>query len=425
MRALLLLAALPLTAAGQVDFAATVKPVLEKHCLSCHNPSRPLGQVRVDTREALLGGKSVVAGAPEKSTLYTTMKAGAMPPAGPKPKPEEIEAVRQWIAEGANWPAGVRVGAAPAAMADDLKLVTALRRRIVMNTKERREADMQPYTAVIPGSDVTFKMTPIPGGEFTMGDGAGNEDERPEHRLRIDPFWMGVHEVTWDEYRLFMFAARDGVSAELDAISTPTRPYVEMSFGMGINGYPAISMTHHAANKYAQWLSAKTGHFYRLPTEAEWEYACKAGGAAQTPIGEYAWHDGNANGKYQQIGRKKPNAWGLHDMLGNVMEWTLDQYRPDAYAGRAGVTANPWVRSTAPYPHAVRGGGWSDPPGACRCAARVASEPSWKMQDPQLPKSVWYHTDAQWLGFRLVRPLRIPSSAEMDASWNNGVAEDP
>lgn len=425
MRALVLLMALACAAAGVVDFSTEVKPVLEKYCLSCHNANRPYGQVRVDTREALLGGKAVVAGAPEKSTLYTTMKAGAMPPADSKPAPAEIDAIRQWIAEGAIWPEGVRAGAAPAALADDLKLVTALRRKIVANTKERRESDMKPYEAKIPGADVTFRMTPIPGGEFTMGDDAGPADERPAHRVRVEPFWMGVREVTWDEYRLFMFSARDGVSAEVDAVSTPTRPYVEMSFGMGINGYPAISMTQHAANKYAQWLSARTGHYYRLPTEAEWEYACKAGGAPQTPIDDYAWHEANANGKYQQAGQKKPNAWGLYDMLGNVMEWTLDQYDAGAYAARgAGVTVNPWVKSTAPYPHAVRGGGWADPREACRCTRRTGSDPSWKMQDPQLPKSVWYHTDAQWLGFRLVRPLRIPSSAEMDAAWNNGVAED-
>ena len=424
MRTLLFFAALPLAAA--VDFSASVKPVLEKYCLSCHNAERGYGGVRVHTREALFAGKPVVAGAPEKSTLYTTMKAGTMPPAGPKPTAAEIEAIRQWIAEGAVWPEGVHIGAAPPAMADDLKLVTALRRRIVMNTKERRESEMKPYEAKIPGSEAAFKMTPIPGGEFVMGDDAGAPDEKPAHRVRIEPFWMGVHEVPWDEYRLFMFATRDGASPEVDAISTPTRPYVEMSFGMGVNGYPAISMTQHAANKYAQWLSAKTGHFYRLPTEAEWEYACKAGGAAQAPLDEFAWHSGNSNGKYQQVGRKKPNAWGLYDMLGNVMEWTLDQYRPDAYAARAGaVAANPWVKAAAPYPHAVRGGGWADEPQACRCTARTASDPSWKMQDPQLPKSVWYHTDAQWLGFRLVRPLRVPSSAEMDAAWNNGVAEDP
>src|SRR5579872_4988209 len=100
---------------------------------------------------------------------------------------------------------------------------------------------------------------------------------------------------------------------------------MEMSFGMGINGYPAISMTQHAANKYAEWLSAKTGEFYRLPTEAEREYACRAGSTAAyyfgddvSQLGDYAWYQANSKGKYQKVGTKKPNAWGLYDMLGNV-----------------------------------------------------------------------------------------------------------
>jgi formylglycine-generating enzyme required for sulfatase activity len=216
----------------------------------------------------------------------------------------------------------------------------------------------------------------------------------------------------------------------VDAISRPTRPYVEMSFGMGINGYPAISMTQHAANKYAEWLSAKTGHFYRLPTEAEWEYACRAGtttaysfGDDVSQLGDYAWFARNTDGKYGLVGKKKPNPWGLYDMHGNVMEWTLDQYDAKGYAGLS--NENPWNAATQPYPHAVRGGSWMESASELRCGNRVASDPSWKQQDPQLPKSIWYHTDAQGLGFRLVRPLKVPSVEQMFKYWNNGVQDEP
>jgi formylglycine-generating enzyme required for sulfatase activity len=190
---------------------------------------------------------------------------------------------------------------------------------------------------------------------------------------------------------------------------------------MGINGFPAISMTQHAANKYAEWLSARTGEFYRLPTEAEWEYACRAGGAGQPAnLSEVAWTADNSKGNYALVATKKPNAWGLYDMLGNVMEWTLDQLEPY----KAGDQVNPYVRGKLPYPQAVRGGSWNDPPAAVTCTARVGSDASWKQQDPQLPKSIWYMTDAQWLGFRLVRPAKVPTADEMLRYWNNGVEHD-
>ena len=315
-------------------------------------------------------------------------------------------------------------------IAGEREIVQKVRERIVAHEREQTAAKPAPYAITIPHTTISYSMVPIPAGEFVMGS-AEKKDEQPPHKVRIDAFWMQAHEVTWDEYRLFMFENQAGETANedpmVDALSRPTRPYVEMSFGMGINGYPAISMTQHAANKYAEWLSAKTGEFYRLPTEAEWEYACRAGadtpyffGADSSKLAEYAWYNANSGGKYQKVAAKKPNPWGLYDMLGNVMEWTLDAYAPY----KPGADVNPWAKATAPYPHAVRGGSWNDPAAMLRCSARVATDASWKAQDPQLPKSIWYLTDAQWLGFRLIRPAKIPSADEMFRYWNSGVEQD-
>ncbi len=304
----------------------------------------------------------------------------------------------------------------------ELANVQSIRDRILAN--RQNAPGVKEYKVTVPNTTVGYEMVAVPAGEFLMGS-AAVKDEQPVHKVTVPAFWMQAHEVTWDEYRLFMFANQAGEIAHkddlVDAVSRPTRPYVEMSFGMGINGFPAISMTQHAANKYAEWLSAKTGEFYRLPTEAEWEYACRAGSSsAPAPLGDYAWYTANSGGKYQKVATKKPNAWGLFDMLGNVMEWTLDQYEPY----KPGDQVDPWVRPTKPYPIAVRGGSWNDPAPAVTCAARVASDPSWKQEDPQLPKSIWYETDAQWLGFRLIRPSKVPSAEEMYRYWNNGVAHD-
>jgi formylglycine-generating enzyme required for sulfatase activity len=290
------------------------------------------------------------------------------------------------------------------------------------------------YKVTIPNTAVSYGMAPVPAGEFQMGSGASGAkpDEQPPHKVRLDAFWMQTHEVTWDAYLMFMFAdqakEREQKDALVDALSRPTAPYVEMSFNRGHGGYPAISMSQHAANKFAQWLSAKTGEYYRLPTEAEWEYACRAGTpTGPGPLEEYAWFAKNSalpafpTGTYHKVGTKKPNAWGLYDMLGNVMEWTLDQYAPYT----AAAAENPWIKSTASYPHSVRGGSWNDGEARVGCTARVPSHPSWKRQDPQLPKSIWYMTDAQWLGFRLVRPAALSSVEEMYRAWNNGVEVDP
>ncbi len=415
-----------------VDFAGVIAPILEKNCASCHGPKKADGGLRVDSPAGI--AKAVVAGSPGKSRLYLRTllpagRAGAMPPGGPSLSDPEKAALKTWIAEGANWPAGLTFGK-KVRRDDDLALTRSLQERIA----KAAAGPFESYKQTIPETTVAFDMLAIPAGEFMMGtpetEAGRGKDEGPRHKVKVEPFWMGKNEVTWDEYRLFMFP-KDPADELVDAVSRPTRPYVEMSFGMGINGFPAISMTHHAANKYAQWLSARTGRFYRLPTEAEWEYACRAGtgtaysfGDDASQLGEYAWFAGNATDKYQLVGKKKPNAWGLHDMHGNVLEWTIDQYLPDAYSKPEASTPGYWVKSTKPYPHVARGGSWADPEDLCRCGARRASDPSWKMQDPQLPKSIWYHTDAQWLGFRLVRPVRVPSAEEMHAYWNSRVAEE-
>jgi formylglycine-generating enzyme required for sulfatase activity len=318
----------------------------------------------------------------------------------------------------------------------EMAVVGRIRTVIDEHAKKTPGAPPAPYQVTIPNTTVTYGMAPVPAGEFQMGSAgsSASPDSQPQHKVRLDAFWMQTHEVTWDAYLMFMFADQakelDHRDPLVDALSRPTAPFLEMSFGRGNSGYPAISMTQHAANKFAQWLSAKTGEYYRLPSEAEWEYACRAGSTAPIAAGqidEYAWYAKNSamapftGGTYHKVGTKKPNAWGLYDMLGNVMEWTLDQYAPYT----AAPAENPWVRSTAPYPHAVRGGSWNDDQARLTCMARVPSDPSWKKLDPQLPKSIWYMTNAQWLGFRLVRPATLPSAEEMYRAWNNGVALDP
>jgi formylglycine-generating enzyme required for sulfatase activity len=292
----------------------------------------------------------------------------------------------------------------------------------------KTQAEMKKYTESLVGTDVSFDMVPIPGGEFVMGSPAGEpergDDESPQHKIKIAPFWMGKCEVTWDEYDIFSYSL-DAKRRELnkspttdrdklaDAVTKPTKPYTDMTFGLGHDGQPAICMTGLAAKTYCEWLTAKTGRFYRLPTEAEWEYACRAGTKTAYSFGddpklldEYAWYVENSDGKPHKVGKKKPNPWGLYDMHGNVCEWTLDQYFADAYQKHDPAKAFFVVQKE--YPQVVRGGSWESDAVGCRSAVRDYSKAEWKIQDPQLPKSRWFHTDALFLGFRVVRPLNGP-----------------
>ena len=301
--------------------------------------------------------------------------------------------------------------------------------------------EMKKYTELIEHSNAKIEMIPIPAGKYSMGSSDSeedrNSDEGPVHEVEIAPFWMAKCEMTWDAYDVWMSdldvfsrtvnkvqaTPRDTIADEFQK-SQPTKPYCDMSFGMGKRGFPAICMTQHAARVYCKWLTAKTGRYYRLPTEAEWEYACRAGTTTAYSFGddasrleEYAWFEDNAGEGYQLVGQKKPNPWGLHDMHGNVSEWVLDQYTENGYPLDLLKKSNPLLVPKTLYPRTVRGGGWDKSAAECRAASREGSSDEWISQDPQIPVSIWYLTDALHVGFRVVRPLQEPSDEEKSAYW--------
>ena len=296
-------------------------------------------------------------------------------------------------------------------------------------------AQKESYRLELPGTTQALEMVFLEGGDFKIGSPSSEkghqQDESPQAIIEVASFWMASTETTWNLYQHFVDRDVDGgaiqkkdqdlVDLDIDAISGATTPYVDMSFGMGTDDYPAIGMTQKAAVQFCKWLSALTGNFYRLPTEAEWEYACRAGsqtayshGNYATDLELYAWFEENSNGKYHKVGQKKPNAWGLYDMHGNIAEWTLDQYEIEAYNKLAKVK---WNKPLKTYPKAVRGGSWIDSAEKLRSAARRGSHPQWKMRDPQIPKSEWWHTDAPFVGFRIVRPYQTPSKKEQELYW--------
>ncbi|MHA6246366.1 formylglycine-generating enzyme family protein [Pontibacter sp. CAU 1760] len=305
-----------------------------------------------------------------------------------------------------------------------------------------QQADEKNYTQAIPGTKLAFDMVAVPGGSFQMGSPDTEQqraaDEGPQHTVTVSPFWIGKHEVTWDIFEPFVYKdyeitqSNGNVSAAVDAVTRPTKPYLDMTFGMGKENHPAVGMTQYAAIQFCKWLYARTGVFYRLPTEAEWEYASRAGtataysfGDSPSSLGEHAWFKANSNSKTHPVGSKNPNAWGLYDMHGNVAEWTMDQYIPDYYQQLKGKTAeNPLATPTKLYPHVVRGGSFKDEPGALRAANREGSDPKWKRIDPQIPKSNWWFPEAPFVGLRLVRPVTPPSQAAIDAYYNQQPTPD-
>jgi formylglycine-generating enzyme required for sulfatase activity len=251
---------------------------------------------------------------------------------------------------------------------------------------QQNTSSFQAIEQKIPNSTVSFKMMPIPGNST------------------LDSFWMEEHEVTYEEYIIFQDESQDPVPVP-DGITRPSPPYIDFTLGMGKSGgFPANSMSQYAALMYCKWLYRKTGVFYRLPTEAEWEYACRAGSTTAYPFGDdaaslnkYGWYKGNSDNKYHTVKQLQPNAWGLYDLLGNVAEWTLDSYTPGAK-----------------YPIVLKGGSFRDDATSLRSTARLASDKKWNARDPQIPRSKWWNTDAPFIGFRVVRPFKQPDGAAVD-----------
>lgn len=226
----------------------------------------------------------------------------------------------------------------------------------------------------VPGALSAFDLVPVPGGEVRVTGQSGMETRT------VAPFYIGRTEVTWELYDLFAFGL-DTVRAagRADAIARPSRPYGAPDYGFGHQGYPVISVTREAAAAFAAWLSVRTGHRYRLPTEAEWQRAADLAGAA--PMDRLAWHAGNARAKSHPVAARAADALGLHDLFGNAAEWVV----------------------SADGRRVTRGGSWRDPLTLVGPQARAVQDDSWNERDPQFPKSSWWLSDAPFVGFRLVR----------------------
>jgi sulfatase modifying factor 1 len=293
------------------------------------------------------------------------------------------------------------------------------------------------FTEKIPGTSVSFAMVAIPAGTFKMGS-PDNEplrktDEGPVREVTVSNFWMAQVEVTWDEYLAFFKATSSQGRTEgqvvknknTDAISGATPPWGAPDQGWGKGSRPAITMSWHAANVYCQWLSKVTGKKYRLPTEAEWEYASRGGTTTPyffqgdpkkftsagffkkifkpdtTNIASMVVYKVNSSSKTEEPSFVKSNPFGLKNMLGNVSEFCSDYYS-------AGFYKTDSIRINPPGPengqeHVIRGGSFKSDAKDVRSASRdFTKTKAWLVTDPQMPKSIWWYSDCIDVGFRVV-----------------------
>ena len=282
------------------------------------------------------------------------------------------------------------------------------------------------YTQTLPGSTIAIEMVAIPGGEMVLGspvDEPGREpSDQPQRRVRVPPFYLGKYEITWDQFLPYVFLDQTEVAGftnkvdgifDKDGISHPTKPYGSVYRDRGEKGLnPALGMSQLAAVNYCRWLSRKTGQHFRLPTEEEWEYACRAGstaayfwGANSSQAREHGWFVDNARELTHPVGKLKPNKFGLYDIVGNVGEWC--------------AKADPRGRGV------LRGGAWTEAVTRLRSSSRMVETEEWNENDPQSPQSVWWLSAADFTGFRVARDATSPGAAEHAAAVKPASPTDP
>ena len=238
-------------------------------------------------------------------------------------------------------------------------------------------------------ANISLKL--IPAGTFMMGspNDQGGSDERPQHEVKISkPFYLGIYPVTQGQYAKLVgknpsyFASTGGGKEEVTRMDTSQLPVEQVSWDDAVAFCNAMSKADGLSPYYestGEHVSIAGGAGYRLPTEAEWEYACRAGTTTpysfvgrENELIRHAWFDKNADGRTRVVGEMKSNPFGLHDMHGNVWEWTWDPYEADYYFRSPDVDPQGPAQAAN---HVIRGGGWGSTAAACRSAFRSRSTP--------------------------------------------------
>lgn len=249
-----------------------------------------------------------------------------------------------------------------------------------MVSSGRLQTPLAPFTQTLPGSVVKIQMVPIPGGTVQIGG----------KTVTVKPFWMATTETPWEAYDVFLTSGPpskpyDQEKFAPDAIARPSKSYILPDLGWGHHGFPVINVSSTSVEMFCRWLRSTTKKKYRVPTDAEWELACRAGVTGpwkldKATLDKSSWNVGNSNGMTHPVAKKQPNKFGLYDMLGNVGEWATDGDGKPVLCG----------------------GTFEDAATAISPATQRRWEPSWQETDPQLPKSRWWLADAPFAGFRLV-----------------------